>query len=796
MMKTCLNTSGLGLALVLAWTNGSFAQAPALTARLPVAPLSQSSFVLDASGALFGWEDNQSGQLGIGPQSTYPYAVEPIPVAIPFPSGVKRWIEAASGSWHTLAIGDDGKIYACGANNYKQLGTEDPGNKLTFTWVPLPTGISNWIAVAAGDHSLALTADGRLFGWGANYNGQLGIGNRDNQSTAQLLPYPQGVNRWTAMAAGESHTLVIGDNGLIYACGANYYGTLGNGNNDAQTWLQPVMLPTGVTAWRSVAADFNSSYALGNNGSIYAWGRNSEGQLGNGSTAHTNIPVRVATPVELTSWNKIVAGGGQGFALATDGTLYAWGENFWGECGLGVRGPQLLPRTVPFPEGSPGWADISGGRGHTLALSADCRIYQWGLRGFATNPETAPNLLSGFETFCNPPSNMPPIVILLNPTNRASIPGPAPILLEAVANDPDGNVTRVDFYANDQWLGEGTRTGSNYAYTWSNAPPGLLVLTARATDNLGLGVASTPITVAVLDTNLNTVQIQVVDDSASEIGPHSGFCRITRTGSTEASLRVDFAIGGTANVLDYVGINYIYYSNYVVMLPGMAGAEIGIRPLPDRLVEGNKTVIFTLLNRLNYCVGFSNQATLTITDDPAASHYGELYVDLVRPSQNQTIVNTTPIDLSAMIYGPILLPTVVEFFDGPDRLGARTNNTSQPDMNLFEMVWLNPPVGTHVLTATTLGTNGIMVSSLPVTIQVIAPTDVPNVGIGGPSPTNQTAQVLVQGQPNGIYAVQYSMDLVNWKFLSTGYCSNGVVQFIDAVAPDSPQRFYRAVIMP
>src|ERR1051325_4711630 len=259
-----------------------------LSARLAGEATSQSSFVMDASGLLHAWEDNQAGQLGLGTQSGNTHSSEASPVTVPFPAGVTRWIDVASGTFHTLALGDNGQIFGSGANGYKQLGTDNPNGQLSFTPIALLVGKTNWTAIAAGDHSLALAGDGTLYAWGANYNGQLGNGNENNQSAPQIVPFPAGVNRWTQIAAGENHSLAIADNGVIYAWGGNYYGQLGDGYNFQQSHPVPVIFPVGVTSWVRISAGFNFSIALGNNGVLYAWGANSEGQLGNGTTANAN----------------------------------------------------------------------------------------------------------------------------------------------------------------------------------------------------------------------------------------------------------------------------------------------------------------------------------------------------------------------------------------------------------------------------------------------------------------------------------------------------------------------------
>src|SRR5438552_2461636 len=111
--------------VLLSLTISASGIAGSLSARLAAQATSQSSFVLDDRGLLHAWEDNQAGQLGIGTQSGSTHSSEPSPVTVPFPAGVTRWINVASGTFHTLAIGDNGQLFGSGANGYKQLGTDN-----------------------------------------------------------------------------------------------------------------------------------------------------------------------------------------------------------------------------------------------------------------------------------------------------------------------------------------------------------------------------------------------------------------------------------------------------------------------------------------------------------------------------------------------------------------------------------------------------------------------------------------------------------------------------------------------
>jgi alpha-tubulin suppressor-like RCC1 family protein len=785
--------------LLLAWTfaaASAFAQTDPLPARLTVSPLAQSSFVLDANGTLYGWEDNQHGKLGLGSLSTNLHYFEPSPVRVPLPQGVTRWVQVAGGAWHTLALADDNRIYAAGANNYGQLGTDVQGDRISFGPVPLPAGAGKWIAVAAGDHSLALRDDGRMYAWGQNYNGQLGIGNRNNQSVPQQVPFPVSVSKWVSLAAGEGHTLAIADNGTLYAWGQGYYGQLGNGSNEMQLSPLAVPFPAGVTLWLSVSASSKSSFALGNNGSIYGWGANSEGELGNGTTQMTNLPVRVATPTGV-SWRKLMAGGNEGFALATDGTLYAWGQNYWGECGLGYRGRQSVPAVVPFPGGaSHVWTDIAGGGGHTLGLGSDCQLYQWGIRFSVLVPQPTPTLLAGFAGLCDVASNAPPVVAITSPPDGGIVSVPGTVTLEATASDPDGSISEVSFFEGDTPIGSGAFANGVYSLVRSLSTPGHRVYTARAVDDRGLSSISQPVAVTAINSNLPTVSLFILEGAASEAGPHNAYFGIGRSGSLSTSLRVNMSVGGSAiSGVDYVGLNYTFLSNFVVIPAGASEVQLGIHPLADSLVEGEETFTFTLLDGANYNAGPSNRIVLTIADDANVHSNEAPYLRLIAPAANSAYVAPATIPLKAIIQGALLPNATVEFLRGTTVLGASTNVSGDPATNLFVFSWTNAAPGRHTLYSQTLDTNGVVVSSQPVPVTILASTNLPHVHLGG---TNSATgnEIVVTGQPNGVYRIESSTNLVDWTALATSFSTNGVIRFIDPQAGTSPRRFYRTLVIP
>jgi alpha-tubulin suppressor-like RCC1 family protein len=279
-----------GAAAALLGLAGVTVPAPAVASAAPGAAAKVSS-----SGTVRGWGYNSYGQLGDGTEDFHG-----TPVKLRLPSGVKV-TSVRVGCYHSLALTTAGRVLAAGRNSAGQLGNGSTTNHVSPVYVKLPAG-SKVTAVRAGcEFSLALTAGGQVLAWGDNLYGQLGDGTTTSTGTpAKVHISVPGTGHVTALFAGCYHSLAQTSTGKVLAWGRNAEGQLGDGTiTDSHTAVK-VRLPTGTTV-TAVSAGCLHSLALTASGKVLAWGDNTAGQLGNDSTNGSDVPVRAHLATSLVA---------------------------------------------------------------------------------------------------------------------------------------------------------------------------------------------------------------------------------------------------------------------------------------------------------------------------------------------------------------------------------------------------------------------------------------------------------------------------------------------------------------
>ncbi|MDM8525866.1 hypothetical protein QUF80_21035 [Desulfococcaceae bacterium HSG8] len=278
------------------------------------------SIALGSDASVWGWGDNSYGQLG---DDEVENSTKPIQVSDFYITAI------AAGLYHTVLLKADKTVWSCGSNMFGQLGigtTEDSAELIQIS------GFKNITAIASGgNHTAAIDSSGLVWTWGSNSNGQLGNGKLGGISKS-----PQevsGVNSVIAIACGGYHMIALRGDGKVWTWGSNSNGQLGNGETGGYS-LEPVEV-SGIGNVVAVAGGRKYTMALRNDKTVWAWGANSQGQLGDGTTDENGVPVQVASLDNVTA----IAGGAlHKIAVRNDGTIVGWGANYNGQLGNGLSG--------------------------------------------------------------------------------------------------------------------------------------------------------------------------------------------------------------------------------------------------------------------------------------------------------------------------------------------------------------------------------------------------------------------------------------------------------------------------
>jgi alpha-tubulin suppressor-like RCC1 family protein len=301
-------------------------------------------------------------------------------------------------------IGDTLWAWGNGANG--QNGT----NNTSTVYTPVTTflGGTNWKQVSVVTHTAAIKTDGTLWTWGRNTYGQLGINNATTKNTP-VTTFLGGTN-WKQVSCGGrtttmGFTAAIKTDGTLWTWGRNSYGTLGINNTTNK--LTPVTTFLGGTNWRQVSCGLGHVAAIKTDGTLWTWGRNAYGQLGigvAGTSTNRTTPVQIGT---ATNWKDISCGREHTLAVKTDGTLWVWGRNNTRQLGLGsgVTANQNAPQQLGTAKT---WKKVSGGVDHSAAIKTDGTLWLWGGGG---NGE-----LGNFYTTTNP-ARSTPVTTFLGGTN-------------------------------------------------------------------------------------------------------------------------------------------------------------------------------------------------------------------------------------------------------------------------------------------------------------------------------------------------------------------------------------------
>lgn len=340
-----------------------------------------------SDGTVWTWGYNGNGQLGGGTVG----ATVSAPVQL---AGLSEMATATAGGYHTVAAKQDGTVWAWGYNANGRVGD---GTTVQKTAPVQVTGLSNVIEVVAGDsHTLALKSDGTVWAWGYNFFGQLGVGSfdfTDRKTPVQVM----GLTNVVAIAAGGKGSMALKADGTVWVWGSyknNMHSTISADWTATGGASGPYPVPglanvVAITAGGSSTTGTNAdvSLALTDDGSLYAWGSNDWGELGQG-TAGSSGAKALPTLVTAMSGKTILNMATSGYhvvALTDDGKQWSWGLGYSGQLGDGLSGNEAgqsyyhyAAAPITSATSLTNVLDIAVSAGSTMALNADLTYSAWG----------------------------------------------------------------------------------------------------------------------------------------------------------------------------------------------------------------------------------------------------------------------------------------------------------------------------------------------------------------------------------------------------------------------------------
>jgi alpha-tubulin suppressor-like RCC1 family protein len=336
-------------------------------------------------GTVWGVGNNGNGELGDNTTDDRSSPVQTI-------CGGSNWVQINCGYYNIAGLKDDGTLWTWGQNEDGGLGDNTTDDKSS----PVQTicGGNDWKTMVVGtyfEHCAAIKTDGTLWLWGHNSDGEIGDETTDDKSSpVQTIC---GGTDWKQVASGGSHTAAIKDNGTLWCWGQNSNGQLGD--NTSVTKSSPVQTICGGIDWKSVSCGKDFIAAIKNDGTCWTWGRNGYGQLGDETTNDRSSPVQTVT--YGTDWKQISCGDYHMLAIKNNGTCWTWGNNGDGQLGDETTNDRSSPiQTVTY---GTDWKQVEGGQYHSAAIKNDGTCWVWGDNGNGRlGDETTDNRSSPVQT--------------------------------------------------------------------------------------------------------------------------------------------------------------------------------------------------------------------------------------------------------------------------------------------------------------------------------------------------------------------------------------------------------------
>lgn len=320
-------------------------------------------------GGLWIWGNGASGRLGNNNTTSHSSPVQTV-------SGGTNWRSVAAGSYHSASIKSDGSLWLWGCGNYGTLG--DNSTISSSSPVQTVSGGTNWrsVVVSAGSNqnlTAAIKTDGSLWLWGT---GSIGIlGNNSTASRSSPVQTISGGNNWRSVSLGANHSAAIKTDGSLWLWGINNNGNMGD--NSLIWHSSPVQTISGGTNWRSVSLGTSHSAAIKTDGSLWLWGLGTAGQLGNDDVTSRSSPVQTISGG--TNWRSVSLGS-HNAAIKTDGSLWLWGTGAAGSLG----NDDVTSRSSPVQtiSGGTNWRNLCVRGVTSAAIKTDGSLWLWGQAEF------------------------------------------------------------------------------------------------------------------------------------------------------------------------------------------------------------------------------------------------------------------------------------------------------------------------------------------------------------------------------------------------------------------------------
>lgn len=283
------------------------------------------------------------------------------------------WRKVECGQYHTISLRTDETLWVFGFNNYGQLGTQNIVN-YSSPVTTNPSGALYFDCSAGFYHSATIKVDGSLWSWGYNLDGQLGANDRTNRSS--MIQTVSGGFNWVKVSCGHYHTGAIKSDGSLWMWGYNNVGQLGD--NSVAPKSSPVQTVSAGLSWVMVAGGGYHTAAIKTDNTLWMWGQNTEGQLGVNDRTNRSSPIQTVSGG--SNWKSVACGANHSGAIKLDGTLWMWGLNDHGQLGDNSVASKSSP--VQTVSAGTNWKYLACGYRHTAAVKTDGSVWCWGLNDF------------------------------------------------------------------------------------------------------------------------------------------------------------------------------------------------------------------------------------------------------------------------------------------------------------------------------------------------------------------------------------------------------------------------------